>query len=354
MSTTCVINDPLSNRLTSSQNFIINSTLVNPYYTFFYNNTPEMSRARTSNEIWWARILDRVDECLHNYPKLPKKLLPESSLPLKIGSNITIKNYNQFLDNHGSSGYKFQFELNSDNKTGNVYIIGMTLTAVHENIIVCLQAFFMAPNGGVVDDPPIQVSGALSHYNPDGSGVQIVPDVAIYPDIAFVPRPASSTVIPPPPSAVDGNPHAQIICEVAVDQSVGHLKQKCLTWMREQYVRAVVGIKILKSREGIHDPATGYVYRTKTAKLYRQGMETQRWDFGNIKKHSKDPINDPAPCNAPNLARFQINIPVGEVFWDPPFPRPPNYAPLVPPVVTAQNFTIDLYCIQQVALRAKN
>ncbi|CAG8759004.1 6881_t:CDS:2 [Gigaspora margarita] len=188
----------------------------------------------------------------------------------------------------------------------------------------------MAPNSGVVDDPPIQVSGALSHYNPDGSGVQIVPDVAIYPDIAFVPRPAFSTVIPPPPSA--GNPHARIICEVAVGQSVGHLKQK----------------------EGIHDPATGYVYRTMTAKLYHQGMATQRWDFGNIKKHSRDPINDPAPCNAPNLARFQINIPVGEVFWDPPFPIPPNYAPLVPPVVTAQNFTIDLYRIQQVALRAKN
>ncbi|RIB08821.1 hypothetical protein C2G38_2146864 [Gigaspora rosea] len=196
----------------------------------------------------------------------------------------------------------------------------MTSTDVHQDVIVRLQAYFRAPNSGVDDNPPIKVSGKISHYNPDGSGVQILPDASVFPDIAFVPRHA-------PPSNVHGNPHARIICELEVDQNVGYLKQKCLSWMREQYVRAV-------------------------AKLYRQGIATQRWDFGNVKKHSRDPIGDPAPCNAPDLARFQINIPVGEVFWDPPFPIPPNYAPLVPPVVTASNFTIDLYCIQQVALRA--
>ncbi|RIB08822.1 hypothetical protein C2G38_2044831 [Gigaspora rosea] len=275
-----------------------------------------MSRARTSNEIWWARIVDRVDELLHNYPKLPKKPLPENSLPLKIGSKITTKNYNTFLNNHGSSGYKFQFELNSDNKTGNVYII--------------------------------------VHYNPDGSGVQIAPDVAVYPNITFVPKPALSTVIPPPPSDKAGNPHARIICEVGVGQSVGYLKQKCESWMREQYVRAVVSIKILKPRSGIREPATGYFYRTMTAKLYRQGIATQRWDFGNVKKNSTDPIRDPAPCNAPNLAHFQINIPVGEVFWNPRFPVPPDYAPTVPPVVTVPNFTIDLYRIQREALIAES
>ncbi|CAG8495003.1 3682_t:CDS:2 [Dentiscutata heterogama] len=224
-----------------------------------------MSRARTSDEIWWARILDRVDEFLHNYPKLPKQLLPESS----------------------------------DDKTGKVYIIGIA-SAVREDVISRLQDFFKVPNGGVVDDPPIKVSVQPLHYNPDGSGVQIAPDVAVYPDTAFVPRPAFSTVIPPPPSDVNGNPHARIICEVAVGQSVGYLKQKCLTWMREQYVRAVSSIKILKPRPGIREPTTGYFYRTMTAKLYRQRMATQRWDFGNVKKNSRDPIRDPTPCNAPN------------------------------------------------------
>ncbi|KAF0552915.1 hypothetical protein F8M41_020875 [Gigaspora margarita] len=105
--------------------------------------------------------------------------------------------------------------------------------------------------------------------------------------------------------------------------------------MHEQYVRAVVSIKILKPRPGIREPTTGYFYRTMTAKLNRQRIATQRWDFGNGKKNSRDPIGDPAPCNAPNLARFQINILVGEVFWDPPFPIPPGYAPLVPAMVTA-------------------
>ncbi|CAG8794576.1 15519_t:CDS:1, partial [Racocetra persica] len=88
------------------------------------------------------------------------------------------------------------------------------------------------------------------------------------------------------------------------------------------------------------------------AKLYRQGMETQRWDFGNVKKISEDPIRDPAPCNSPNLTHFQINIPVSEVFWDPPFPIPLGYAPTIPSMVAVHNFTIDLYRIQRVALKA--
>ena len=46
------------------------------------------------------------------------------SLPLQIGTKIAINNYNSFLHNHESSGYKFLFQLNSDNKTGNVFIIG--------------------------------------------------------------------------------------------------------------------------------------------------------------------------------------------------------------------------------------
>ena|SRR6185312_957076 len=84
----------------------------------------------------------------------------ECSLPLQIGSKITIKDYNTFLNNRGSAGYKFQFELNNDNKTGSVYIIGMT-SPVHEGVVSRLQDFFKVPNGGVVDDPPIVVFGQL-------------------------------------------------------------------------------------------------------------------------------------------------------------------------------------------------
>ncbi|RHZ44063.1 hypothetical protein Glove_767g7 [Diversispora epigaea] len=271
-----------------------------------------MSRARTSNEIWWAVMLDKWHEFLHNCPKLPKKPIAESSWPFQIGTNITIKEYNTFLNNYGSSEYKFQFELNSDNKTGSVHIIDMT-TPVHEDVVHLLQNFFEVPNGGVIFRPPIKVSGQPLHYKPYGNGVEIAPDVAVYPGTALIPRPATSTIRPRPPSDIDGNPYARIMCEVAVGQGVGHLKQRCLTWMCEQYVRAVVSIKISSPRIEIREPATGYFYRTMTAKLYRQGMAIRKWDFGNARKNSRDPISDPAPCNAPNLPNFQINIPIGEI-----------------------------------------
>ncbi|POG64052.1 hypothetical protein GLOIN_2v1680310 [Rhizophagus irregularis DAOM 181602=DAOM 197198] len=228
-------------------------------------------------------------------------------LPLHIGSKVTIKNYNTFLHHYGSSGYKFRFNLNSDNTTGEVYIIGMTSTA-HEDIIIRLQEFFKVPNNGVVDDPPIIVTGQVLHYVPGGTRVETAPDACVLPSVAFVPKPAASTVIPRPPGDKCGNPHARIMCEVAVGQSVGELGRKCLSWMREPYVRAVINIKILEPILNMREPTTGYYYRTMTAKLYRQGMLVQRWDFGNIKKYSGDPITDPPGYNAPNLAAYQITI----------------------------------------------
>ncbi|GBB87935.1 hypothetical protein RclHR1_14420006 [Rhizophagus clarus] len=313
-----------------------------------------MSRARTSDDIWWARIFDRFDDFLRNYPKLPKNSVTGSNLPLHIGSKVTIKNYNTFLHNYGSSGYKFWFQLNSDNKTGEVYIIGMA-SAVHERIVTRLQEFFKVPNNGVVDDPPILVDGQILHYLPGGNGVEAAPDVCVSPNVAFVPKPAVSTVIPSPPGDTDGNSHARIMCEVAVGQDVSRLGQKCLSWMQEPYVRAVISIKILDPRLNMREPTTGYFYRTMTAKLYRQGMPTQRWDFGNIKKYSRDPINDPPGCNAPNLAAYQITIPISVIFWDPPSPIPPAYTPAIPPManIIGNNFVIDLYRIQQVALKAR-
>ena len=51
-------------------------------------------------------------------------------------------------------------------------------------------------------------------------------------------------------------------------QSVGRLGQKCLTWMQEQYVRAVVSIKILEPRLNVREPVTGYFFRTMTVQSY--------------------------------------------------------------------------------------
>ncbi|GBC10205.1 hypothetical protein RclHR1_09430006 [Rhizophagus clarus] len=311
-----------------------------------------MSCALTSKDIWWTRIFDRLNEFLHNYPKLPKSSLSESS---KIGSKVTIENYNTFLDHYGSRGYKFQFQLNSDNRTGEVFIIGMA-TAVHAGIVSRLQKFFEVPNNGVVDDPPIIVTGQPFHYVPGGNGIKGAAYVTVRPDVALVPRPAISTVIPHPPADTDGNPHARIMCEIAVGPNVGDLKRKCESWMREQYVRAVVSIKISEPRQGVREPGTGYFFRTMTAKLYRQGMPKQRWDFGNVRKHAKDPINnmnDSALCNVPNDPRFQINIPISDVFWDPPFPIPNNYIPVILTNVIENVFSIDLYRIQRVALKSR-
>ncbi|CAG8771431.1 22438_t:CDS:2, partial [Cetraspora pellucida] len=99
--------------------------------------------------------------------------------------------------------------------------------------------------------PPVIVCGQPFHPDPRGLGVMIAPDVAVYPSNAFVSRPPTD-LRPPyvfiPPSDVDGNSHARVICEVAIGQSIGRLKQKCFTWMQEQYVRAVISIKILDPR----------------------------------------------------------------------------------------------------------
>jgi len=55
-----------------------------------------------------------------------------------------------------------------------------------------------------------------------------------------------------------GNPHARIVCEIAISQDVGRLRERCLRWMQEKYARAVIGIKILDERPKIREPVTGY------------------------------------------------------------------------------------------------
>ena len=46
--------------------------------------------------------------------------------------------------------------------------------------------------------------------------------------------------------------------------NVGGIGQKCLNWMQEQYVRAVISIKILDPIASMREPVTGYYYRAMT------------------------------------------------------------------------------------------
>ncbi|CAG8727623.1 17422_t:CDS:2, partial [Acaulospora morrowiae] len=50
---------------------------------------------------------------------------------------------------------------------------------------------------------------------------------------------------------------------------------------------------------------------------------------------------------------FQIIIPISKVFWDPSFPIPAAYVPVLPANIIGSNFIIDLYWIQQIALKAE-
>ncbi|KAF0476381.1 hypothetical protein F8M41_024398 [Gigaspora margarita] len=194
-------------------------------------------------------------------PKFPKEPIEENSLPFNIGSNVSIKNYNKYLENRELSGYKLEYN------NGNVFIIDMC-TQEHEDVV--------APNSNEIADPPIIVSGQPLHPSPNADGLRIAPDIAVRPNKTYVPRPPNPGPlnIGPPPSDTRGNPHARIVCEVAVSQSYRGLKNKCELWMSQQYVRCVLGIKLydLRTTRNTH----GQYNRSMKAKLWRQGMPTRK------------------------------------------------------------------------------
>ena len=72
------------------------------------------------------------------------------SLPFRIGKNVSVKEYNTFVDRHESTGYKFYWE----NK--NVYIIEMANTD-HKAVVSLLMDYFKVPNNGVIVFPLIKV-----------------------------------------------------------------------------------------------------------------------------------------------------------------------------------------------------
>ncbi|CAG8483297.1 10466_t:CDS:2 [Scutellospora calospora] len=252
-------------------------------------------------------------------PKLPKEPLDASSCE--------------------SLGYKFEYN------NGDVFIVDMS-TREHEVIISTLQDFFKAPNGGVLTDPPIEVCGQPFHPSPNANELRIAPDIAVYPNETYVPRPSNSgpNYLGPPPSDTQGNAHARIMCEIAVAQNAHGWKNKCALWMNQEYVRCVLGIKLYNLRT---TRTNGYFNRSMKAKLWRQGVATRKWHFGTVQKGN----NLSTGCNAPGIPAYQINIPIGDVFYDPPIPAI-GYVPLVVrPAIIGGNFTIDLYEVQQRVLK---
>ncbi|CAG8569902.1 10334_t:CDS:2 [Acaulospora colombiana] len=158
-----------------------------------------------------------------------------------------------------------------------------------------------------------------------------MPDLAVYPNTLFVPRPP----VPhpgPPPSDKRGNPHARIICEVAMAQRSSDLKEKCRLWKHQPYVRAVLGIKLYETKT------------TRNARGYRD--RAMKWKFGTVNKDGSA-----TSCNALGNPNYLINIPVRDVFYNPPVPAV-AYGPLPPPpaVLMGTNITIDLYEVQQAVL----
>ncbi|CAI2175736.1 10435_t:CDS:2, partial [Funneliformis geosporum] len=88
------------------------------------------------------------------------------SLPFRTGKNVSVNEYNIFLDRNESTGYKFYWE----NK--NVYIIDMA-TSVSAAVIALLQDYFKVPNGGEFFNPPIYVCGQPFHYDPSDNTFHI-------------------------------------------------------------------------------------------------------------------------------------------------------------------------------------
>ena len=77
-----------------------------------------------------------------------------------------------------------------------------------------------------------------------------------------------------------------------------------------------------------------------------------QWDFGTIPfayHICPNTAVQTTGCIGPGLPAFIINVPVNEVFFNPPaIPPPAGYVPTMPAGINPDaTFTIDLYDIQQ-------
>jgi len=75
------------------------------------------------------------------------------SLPLQIGSNVSVERYNKFIDRKAPRGYKYHYE------NGDVFIIDMS-SYEHSSLVQFLADYFNVYNGAIpMRNKPIRVSG---------------------------------------------------------------------------------------------------------------------------------------------------------------------------------------------------
>ncbi|CAG8708949.1 7279_t:CDS:2 [Funneliformis mosseae] len=186
--------------------------------------------------------------------QLPKEPLDESCLPCPIASNISLQQYNSFVESKEISGYKLDY------KKGTVYMVEMCSTE-HEAVVEIIGDAFrdLCPRAayGSRNNAPIQILG----------------------------------------------------------QSPGR---------RERAMKAI---------------------------LWRQGVAKQKWHFGTVDKNGNHFPPDTNVCNTANDPNYIINIPVSDIFYDPPVPAT-GYTPLTGPPLALYNaiVAIDLYEVQQAVL----
>ncbi|RIB17977.1 hypothetical protein C2G38_2037281 [Gigaspora rosea] len=241
------------------------------------------------------------------------------SFALQIGSGISLKNYNTFLDRNEKVGYKFRWD------QGCVYIVEMA-NMDHEAVASLLMIWFNDPNNGVIRGP-VKVLGQPYHYNPINQIEKIAPDVAVFPLSANVARP--NTPHPgPPPSNTNGFSHARIIVEIANAQDIPTWNTRCELWMHEQYVRYVFGIKLdfirnnghrsmlarLWTRENPAPPGFVAVTNPNLPGVSVKNASKISWDFGTLLYGT----DNPTACIRAGLLNYQVTIPISAVFWDPP------------------------------------
>ncbi|RUS14180.1 hypothetical protein BC938DRAFT_477504 [Jimgerdemannia flammicorona] len=190
--------------------------------------------------------------------RLPQDPITADRLPLQIGAQVSPSRYNTFVVRRESPGCKF--ELQAD---GRVFVVDMAY-AEHEDAVMILQKYFNIANDDAVFDAPIKASGQPLYDEPGGSGILIAPDISVSPENGHVQAPT----IPypgPPPGDIRGNPHARVICEIALHQSTHDWESKCQCWLRQLYVRYVFGIKIHGMRDARN--AQGQNHRSMTVSL---------------------------------------------------------------------------------------
>ncbi|CAB5385690.1 unnamed protein product [Rhizophagus irregularis] len=302
-----------------------------------------------------SKMINRILSLERNFQSV-KKSSEEKNLPIQIGWNSSVKKIDTFFERQDTRGYKFDID-----SRGNVFIIEMEKDE-RGFVIKRLEKYFDVPNGGVVDNPPIDVGGSSAQYRPRGRGEPFARRAP--------PRISRHREIPPVNKT--GRPHARIMCEIAVSQRYqsGNRGQygwnpKCIRWMQQQYVRCVFGVKIYDPRATRN--AVGQLHRCMIARLWTRqaapiperhiavaglpGVYYEEWNFGTHDYYT----GALTACIGSGLINYQVNIPVQEVFWNPSIiggsPSIAGYVIAVPGVVTAPNFIIDLYQIQQVVLQ---